>query len=306
VIANGVYVANQSQLLVLGALFALSDDPNVNGPADPFVVGDEDPTRVQIVSAPMFRVQKRSADLTGDPAILLAGETLRYTITVQNVGTADATDASLRDAVPANTAYVPGSTTLNGTPVPDGPGGSSPLAAGIAIYAPEDPTPGAMRADASAAPDNVATIVFDVVVDAAAVTGTIIANQGFVSAPAGGATDQPSDDPDTAAPDDPTRDVVGDQPGIFAPKSAALLVDGGTTGVVDPGDVLRYTIAVYNTGAVGLTGVVLRDRAREHIYVATPRPERCPWASRTAGSLAGGRRRGHDRRRERSSAASCA
>ncbi len=259
VIANGAYVANQSQLLVLGAPFGPSDDPNVNGPADPFVVGDEDPTRVQIVSAPIFRVQKRSADLTGDPAILLAGETLRYTITVQNVGSDDASDASLRDAVPANTAYVPGSTSLNGTPVPDGPGGSSPLAAGIAIYAPENPTPGALRADGSPTATNIATIAFDVVVDAAAVNGTILSNQGFVSAPGGGVVGQPSDDPDTAAPDDPTRDAVGGSPLIFAPKSAALLVDGGTAGVVDPGDVLRYTITVYNNGGVPATGVVLRD-----------------------------------------------
>ena len=259
VIANGRDATNQSQLEIAGAPFADSDDPYENGAADPFVAGDEDPTRVQIVSAPAFRVEKRSVDLTGDAMVLLAGDTLRYTITVKNVGSADATDAALRDAVPANTSYVAGSATLNGAPLPDGPSGSSPLAAGIAIHAPENPTPGAMRADASAAPDNAATIVFDVVVDAAAVNGTIIANQGFVSAPAGGVTDQPSDDPDTAAPDDPTRDVVGDQPGVFAPKSAALLVDAGTTGVVDPGDVLRYTIAIHNTGAVGLTGVVLRD-----------------------------------------------
>ncbi|MEX2205616.1 MAG: DUF11 domain-containing protein [Myxococcota bacterium] len=259
VIANGSFATNQAQLEISGAPLADSDDPNVNGAADPFVSGDEDPTRVQIVSAPMFRVEKRSADITGDALILLPGETLRYTITVKNVGSADATDAALRDAVPANTSYVAGSTRRNGTPVPDGPSGSSPLAAGIAIYAPENPTPGALRADASAAPDNVATIVFDVVVDAAAVNGTILSNQGFVRAPDGGVIDQPSDDPDTAAPDDPTRDAVGDRPLIFAPKSAALLVDAGTTGVVDPGDVLRYTITVYNSGGIGATGVVLRD-----------------------------------------------
>ena len=100
-----------------------------------------------IASGPLFRVQKISTDLTGDPNVLLPGETLRYTITVKNIGSEDATDAMLRDAVPANTTYVAGSTTLNGTAVPDGPGGSSPLAAGIPIYAPGDPTPGVMRAD---------------------------------------------------------------------------------------------------------------------------------------------------------------
>ena len=118
--------------------------------ADPFVAGDEDPTRVLIQSAPVFQVEKVSAYITGDPNVLLAGETLRYTITVKNVGNADAVDVSLRDDVPVNTQYVPGSTTLNGAPVPDGASGTSPLAGGILIHAPGDPTPGTMRADASA------------------------------------------------------------------------------------------------------------------------------------------------------------
>jgi uncharacterized repeat protein (TIGR01451 family)/fimbrial isopeptide formation D2 family protein len=259
VLPNGMDVSNQAQLSLGGALFALSDDPGVNGPADPFVAGDEDPTRVQIQSAPAFRVEKTSADLTADPNVLLPGETLRYTLTIKNVGTADAIDATLRDAVPVNTSYVAGSTTLNGDPVPDGPGGTSPLSSGIPIYAPEDPTPGAMRADASATPSNVATVVFDVVVDPGVVDGTVLANQGFVSAAAGGVVDQPSDDPGTAIPDDPTRDVVGASPLLFAPKSVELGVDGGTPGVVDPGDVLHYTITVYNTGPVPATGATLTD-----------------------------------------------
>ncbi|MCI0437257.1 MAG: DUF11 domain-containing protein, partial [Gemmatimonadetes bacterium] len=119
-IPNGTVVTNQSSLrLVDGTPFALSDDPNVNGQADPFVPGDEDPTRLQIVSAPAFRVQKISTDLTGDPNVLLAGETLRYTITVKNVGTETAVGVVIRDQVPVNTTYVAGSTTLNGAPVTD-------------------------------------------------------------------------------------------------------------------------------------------------------------------------------------------
>jgi uncharacterized repeat protein (TIGR01451 family) len=258
-IANGTLVTNQSQLRVGGEPFADSDDPNVNGPADPFVDGDEDPTRVLIASAPDFRVQKISTDLTGDPNILLPGETLRYTITVKNVGNADAVDATLRDAVPANTTYVAGSTTLNGVAVPDGPGGSSPLVAGILISAPEETTPGAMRADASATTSNVATIVFDVVVNAGVANGTLLSNQGFVSAAAAAIVDQPSDDPATAAPDDPTVDIVGDTPDLFAPKQVAIGTDNGTAGVVDPLDVLHYTITVTNSGAIAATGAVLTD-----------------------------------------------
>ena len=100
---------------LLTILRELGDDPNVNGTADPEVAGDEDPTRVTIVSAPLFVVQKISTDLTGDPAVLLAGETLLYTLTLRNIGNEDAVSVMLRDAVPVNTTYVASSSTLNGT-----------------------------------------------------------------------------------------------------------------------------------------------------------------------------------------------
>ncbi|HEX7079475.1 MAG TPA: hypothetical protein VF329_00475 [Gammaproteobacteria bacterium] len=258
-LADGTAVTNQAELAGAAAT-ALSDDPNVNGPSDPDVAGDEDPTMVVIEAAPDFRVEKISTDVTGDPAVLLPGETLRYTITVQNVGNDDALDARLVDAVPANTAYVAGSTTLNGNPVPDPAGGGSPLAAGIPLNAPEDATPGTLHAVGPAAPgSHVATVVFDVVVSADAIDGTVISNQGFVSAPAKGVVDQPSDDPDTPTADDPTRDIVGNLPLLFAAKSAALENDLGTPGIVDPGDVLRYTIAIENTGNVPATLAELSD-----------------------------------------------
>ena len=38
-----------------------------------------------------------------------------------------------------------------------------------------------------------------------------------------------------------------------------LRVDLGWPGIVDPGDVLRYTIVVQNSRTVPATGVVLRD-----------------------------------------------
>jgi uncharacterized repeat protein (TIGR01451 family) len=90
-----------------------------------------------------------------------------------------------------------------------------------------------------------------------------------VSAVSGGVLDHPSDDPRTPLADDPTRDVVGSSPLLFAPKSAALLDDAGTPGIVDPDDVLHYTITVFNDGAVPATGVVLADRVPANTtYVA--------------------------------------
>ena len=255
VIANGSDVLNQSQLVAGGAVLALSDDPNVNGAADPNVSGDEDPTRLRIVSAPLFRVLKTSADITADPNVLLAGETLRYTITVQNIGTDNATDVLLRDQVPVNTTYVAGSTTLNGTTVADS-GTQSALVNGMLINAPGSGAPGTMPA---AATGNIATITFDVVIDPTVIDGTVISNQGFVSSVAGGVTDQPSDDPATPVVDDPTRDVVGNLPLLYAEKRVVLFGDQGSPGTVDPGDVLRYTITVQNSAATPATGLVLRD-----------------------------------------------
>lgn len=259
VLANGSDVVNQSQLVKDAVLLMRSDDPGANGPADPVIDGDEDPTRVRIQSAPVFDVDKISAYIDGDPGVLLAGERLRYTITVRNVGSDHASDARLQDALPVNTTYVVGSTTLNGTAVPDGPGGTIPLADGIDLSAPGDPTPGVLLVDLVATADNVATVEFVVIVDPDVVDGTVISNQAFVSALAGGVADQPSDDPRTETPDDPTRDVVGRLPLLFAEKSAALEIDGTSPGVVDPGDTLRYTIRIHNNGTVPASATELID-----------------------------------------------
>src|SRR5690606_20651568 len=265
-LANERIVYNQSSLSNGGVTLAVSDDPNVNGAADPNVAGDEDPTQVRIAAAPAFRVEKISSYLGANPNVLLAGDTLRYTITVQNTGTDNATGVELVDALPALTAYVAGSTTLNGVAVADSASGGLPLVDGIAINAPQDTTPGVMNAGVA---DNVATITFDVVVDPDVPDGTIISNQAMLSAVDFGIADQPSDDPRTPVPNDPTRDIVGNLPILFAPKSAALQVDLGSPGIVDPGDVLRYTIAIYNNGTIPATAVRLVDLVPENTtYVA--------------------------------------
>lgn len=266
VIANDTVVYNQSELMFGSLSAAVSDDPNVNGAADPNIAGDEDPTQILIASAPAFRVQKTSSYIDGDPNVLLAGETLRYTITVQNIGTDHATGVEIVDQVPGNTSYVAGSTTLNGIAVPDAAGGNLPLGNGIPVNAPEETTPGVLNAGVA---NNVATIVFDVVVYPDVPDGTIISNQAFVSAVDYGIADVPSDDPRTPLADDPTRDVVGNYPLLFAPKSAALQVDLGTPGIVDPGDVLRYSITIYNNGNVPATAVELIDVVPNDVtYVA--------------------------------------
>ena len=48
-------------------------------------------------------------------------------------------------------------------------------------------------------------------------------------------------------------------PLLYADKAAALQVDASSPGIVDAGDVLRYTIRVYNNGTLPITQVLLRD-----------------------------------------------
>jgi uncharacterized repeat protein (TIGR01451 family)/fimbrial isopeptide formation D2 family protein len=261
VITSGSQVLNQAQMIILNSLIFDSDDPNISGADDPNVIGDEDPTAVTITSAPAFVVNKTSQDLTGDPNILDAGDTLRYTITVKNVGNENAVNVSLRDQIPGNTSYVTNSTTLNSSPVADPAAGVSALESGMLINAPENTTAGFLRADSSATTANVATITFDVVVDSNAVDGTVISNQGFVNGNGEGSgsfPETPSDDPTTSLVDDPTIDVVGSVPLVDSQKTVAIVADNGN-GYADPGETLRYTITTTNFGALPATGVVLTD-----------------------------------------------
>lgn len=266
VITSGTQVLNQAELLAAGQTLCNSDDDDIS------LTGDEDPTATLINSAPVLQVQKTSTILSGDPNVLMAGESLRYTITVKNIGNEDAVTVILRDSIPANTTYVAGSTTLNGVAVPDLGSGISPLQNGIMINAPEDTTPGYLRADSGSGATNVAVLTFDVVVDPDAMNGLVIENQAFVNgtgAGSGAFPEQPSDDPATPAVNDPTRNIVGNLPLLYAQKTVQLSVDSGSVGIVDPGDTLRYTIVINNSGAVPATAVTLTDNMPNNTtYVA--------------------------------------
>jgi|GEM_PF-782831 len=253
VIDGGLIVENQAEVELVGFTTLLSDDPDI--------VGVENPTRTIIGSTPTFRLSKTSQDITGDAAVLDAGDFLRYTITAQNIGAENAINTLLRDQVPANTTYVANTTTLNGAPVVDLVVGVSPLQNGILINGSEDTTPGNMRADGLST-TNIATVTFDVQVDENVVNSTVISNQAFIGGDGFGSgpfSEQHSDDPDTEIIGDPTRDVVGNVAIIDAQATVELVVDGGIVEQVDPGDTLRYTVTISNSGTIPATSVQLLD-----------------------------------------------
>jgi uncharacterized repeat protein (TIGR01451 family) len=85
------------------------------------------------------RVPRVNAIKTVSPTgAVLAGQVLTYTITVNSDGTANTIGTTLRDAIPAGTSYVAGSTTLNAVAVAD-VAGAMPFAAERTINGPGRP-----------------------------------------------------------------------------------------------------------------------------------------------------------------------
>jgi uncharacterized repeat protein (TIGR01451 family)/fimbrial isopeptide formation D2 family protein len=259
VINSGSPVLNQAQIGSPLMPTQVSDDPSLTGTANP--------TQTLITSAPAFQVLKTVQDITSGTATVMAGDTLTYTITVKNIGTENATGVTLRDLIPANTAYVAGSTTLNGAAVADPGAGVTALQDGMSINSPANPAAGAtaagaMAANAGTTTTNVATVTFRVQISKNVVAGTLISNQGFVvgsGAASGPFPEQPSDNPATPVLADPTTVVVGNLPLVYALKSVQLAGDLNGDGLVDPGDTLQYTITLNNSAATPATGVVLTD-----------------------------------------------
>ena len=261
VLDSGSVISNQAEITAPG-ISQLSNDPVANPGEVTSILGDEVPTDFTITSSPLLQVEKTSADITGDPAVLEQGDRLRYTITVKNIGNENTVNTLLTDQIPANTSYVAGSTTLNSVTVADPGAGTSALVGGMLINAPGSNTAGYMPADSDPAANNAATITFDVVINATAVDGTVISNQGFVSGDGAGSgvfPQQPSDNPDTAQADDPTLDIVGSSPLVDVLKTVSMDIDVNSNGLVDAGDTLLYTITATNIGSAEATDVILTD-----------------------------------------------
>ncbi|TNF23333.1 MAG: DUF11 domain-containing protein, partial [Deltaproteobacteria bacterium] len=72
------------------------------------------------VQAPEFAVTKTGAATAGGPVV--PGGRVTYTIVVRNVANDTAENVVLRDPIPADAVYAPGSLTVAGQPVSDGPG----------------------------------------------------------------------------------------------------------------------------------------------------------------------------------------
>ena len=116
-LAEGFVVRNQSDLFEGAVDIGNSDDPNINGQADPAVVGDEDPTRVVIA----FPAPLPPAKALVSPAIAEAtiGQEVAYEIRVPGtVSTRPLYDVVVTDTLDANLEYL-GFTQTSGPAVTD-------------------------------------------------------------------------------------------------------------------------------------------------------------------------------------------
>ncbi len=191
-------VVNQGSVSSSELADVLTDDPDVGGAADPTVT--------MVTAAPELVVEKADilfTDADGD-GVASPGDTVLYSVGVQNAGNTSATTVVLSDPIPAGSAVEPGSVqTSQGTVL-----GEDPVAVDL----------GEIAGGA------VATVTFRVVVDDPFPAGSLeLANQATVaSAELPGV---PSDDPDTATPGDPTATPVFITPGIAVGDAAETEAD---------------------------------------------------------------------------------
>lgn len=257
---SGTVLLNQGVLNATGINEVISDDPTYDDGNDtgnnPQLTGDDDPTRVFIESEADIEIFKTSDQLPDATPALLPGDILVYNIIITNDGDENLIGTTFQDSIPTNTTYVPGTTTLNGSLVPD-VAGSSALETGFLINTPGQ-APGVVLTSQDPDFTSPITISFQVQINDNVVNGAIISNQGELRGLSEG-TETPvlevSDDPDTPAIDDPTRDVVAG----LATVEAQKLVEDLNGGYVMPNDTLRYSIDIINIGSNTLTDIAFED-----------------------------------------------
>ncbi len=197
------------------------------------------------------------------------GGTATYTIRVRNVGDANATLVQISDVLMPEGATCPTCFSLASFSIAQD--------AGVVRTTTTNPALGATSLTWGnwTLPANAAvTITYTVNVPAGMAAGTyentattVFDTNGNGSIGAGDTTvddtGNAAQDADTPAGLDPEadEDVTVSSVAAGITKSSLFITDSNSNGLVDPGDVLQYTMVVTNTGSATLTGFSLSDAA---------------------------------------------
>ncbi len=245
-VVSGAVISNQASALADGLSNPeLSDEPNIDSDGDTVPTNENDPTIIVVESAAVVNALKTVTDMTGGSPVAI-GDTLRYTIVINNVGNAAATGVVFTDIPDTDTTYTAGTITLAGVAKTDA-SGDDEADYNVTTANTITVSVGTIAAGSSA------TIKFDVTVNAVA-DGTLISNQGTVTI--GNTPNRLTDaDGNASNGNQATTTVVGSQPILALIKDLTDL-NGGS---VEAGDTLVYTLTFSNTGTAAATGVVITD-----------------------------------------------
>ena len=234
-LVNGTLISNQASANATQLSTAvLSDDPATSAL--------DDPTVVTVTSAANLGATKAVTDLNG--GVPQPGDTLSYAITISNSGDSPARNTVITDVVAANLTTI--------TPQD---GGSYNAVTRTITWPGSTVVPGVDR-----------TVHFRATLLFPLAGGTIVCNQGSVTSTDTSGT-LLTDNPATPAAGDPTCVTVQSEPELSASTKAVQDLNGGQ---VVPGDTLRYTITVDNTGTANATGVVVTDVVVTNLTSVTP------------------------------------
>lgn len=187
---------------------------------------------------PELRVTKEVDPVGG----VVPGDTVTYTIKVDNIGTLPTTNTTLQDTLPSGVRYVAGSAKLNGVQVDQS--ATFPYLGPKLINSP-DAIPGVIQ------PGRSAVITFQTTVNET-ITDTEICNQGLTSFVGADEAGVKSDDPNKPGGDDPTCTPV------FEPK-IEVEKTGSTRFLSETPMDVEYTYDVTTPGNEPLKDVHVTD-----------------------------------------------
>ena len=193
----------------------------------------------------MLKADKRDSlfvDADGDGKVS-PGDTLLYEATIRNRGNAAASGVVFVDFLDKNTTLVVGSVqSTQGSIV----NGNNTGDTGVRVNV------GTINGGAKA------TITFRVTINNPVPANvTEVRNQGTVTS-----NELPAlatNDPGTAAVDDPTMTVIEAAPRLMMTKQDSIFTDQDNNGQPSPGDVLQYRLLVRNIGNQAAVNVVVHD-----------------------------------------------
>lgn len=174
-----------------------------------------------------------------------AGDRLRYTVTVRNVGDLAWTDGVVTDAVPDGLTPAPGTLTLDGTPLTDAAGDDAGQLAGQTYTV--DVGPLAVNATR--------TIAFDVTVDPDAPAGATLVNRAVVDFHIGGSAFNRS----------AQADVITNRIDLALTKSV-------TPATVPVGGEATFTLTLTSQNAAPASGIVVTDTLPEGLVAVAAAP----------------------------------